>query len=70
MSAQHAWDVQGALEEAQTGKAEADKAAEEVTLKMGDIQQQHAEEIDHLQRQMRVRTPPPLSPPPKIPSPS
>ena len=30
-------------------------AADEVTQRLGELQQQHAEEIDQLQRQMRAR---------------
>jgi len=59
---------QGALQEAQSGKAQADQAAKEVTLKLGEVQQQHAEEIDTLQRQMGVPPPPP-HPPPSQPTP-
>ena len=46
--------AKGSLEEAQAGKTQADTAAQEVTVKLGEVQQQHAEEIDTLQRQMRV----------------
>ena len=42
-------------QELQAEKEESDRAAEEMAQRLGDVQQQHAEEIDQLQRQMRVR---------------
>lgn len=42
------------LQELQSQKEASDNAADEIAQRFGDIQEQHAEEIDQLQRQMRV----------------
>ena len=42
------------MQEMQEQKEESDRAAEEMAQRLGEVQEQHAKEIDQLQRQMRV----------------